>query len=86
MPLPSLTQTLLPLLSFVLLKFCRILIFLLITCLFLSKAARCDLFGRFNTLSALSFWPQIAKKDAATIVNANLVTAAIICFTDYSPE
>ena len=48
--------------------------------------SRSDLFGRFNTLSALSFWPQIAKKDAATIVNANLVTAAIICFTYYSPE
>jgi hypothetical protein len=50
--------------------------------LFLSKAARCDLFGRFNTLSALSFWPQIAKKDAATIVNANRITAVIIRFTE----
>jgi hypothetical protein len=44
--------------------------------------SRLDLFGRFNTLSALSFWLQIAKKDAAAIVNANRITAAIIRFTE----
>ena len=29
-------------------------------------------FGRFNTLSAISFWLQKAKKDTAAIVNAGL--------------
>ena len=47
--------------------------------------SRKDLFGRLNTLYALSFWPQIAKKDAAAIVNANRITADIIRFTVYFP-
>jgi hypothetical protein len=40
-------------------------------------------FGRFNTLSAISFWLQKAKKDAAAIVNAgsamNYYWCRILC-------
>jgi hypothetical protein len=36
-------------------------------------------FGRFNTLSAISFWLQKAKKDAAAIVNAGSAMNYHLC-------
>jgi hypothetical protein len=36
-------------------------------------------FGRFNTLYALSFWLQKAKKDAAAIVNASSAINNRLC-------
>jgi len=36
-------------------------------------------FGRFNMLSAVSFRPKEAKKDAATIINATNRTKGFCC-------
>jgi hypothetical protein len=36
-------------------------------------------FGRFNTLSAISFWLQKAKKDTAAIVNAGSAMNYHLC-------
>jgi hypothetical protein len=36
-------------------------------------------FGRFNTLSAISFWLQKAKKDTAAIVNAGSAIHYNLC-------
>jgi hypothetical protein len=36
-------------------------------------------FGRFNTLSAISFWLKKAKKDAAAIVNAGSAMNYKLC-------